>query len=288
MTTIDQLTDVRLHDPAALGRALADRTSGTLPPPGRKLLLIAADHPGRGALGARGDSGAMTDRADLLRRCQVALSRPGVGGFVGTADTVEDLALLGALEGHLVLGSINRSGLPGTVFEADDRCTAYDVAGIVGRGLDGGKLMLRIDPDDPASAAALERAGAAVSGLAAHGKVCLVEPFVAHREGGRLVNELTAEAMVLAVSVASALGNSSAYTWLKVPWVPQLERVLAATTLPCLVLGGEVPDDWGLALERFRQALRPAGARGLVVGRSVLYPRDGDVAAAVDRLVEVL
>ena len=63
-----------------------------------QLFIIAADHPARGALRAGDRPMAMADRADLLERMSLALSRPGVDGVLGTADIVEDLLLLGALE----------------------------------------------------------------------------------------------------------------------------------------------------------------------------------------------
>jgi hypothetical protein len=36
------------------------------------------------------------------------------------------------------------------------------------------------------------------------------------------------------------------------------------------------------------QALAPSTVQGLVLGRSLLYPSDGDVAAAVDNAVKLL
>ncbi len=82
----------------------------------------------------------------------MALARPGVDGVLGTPDIVEDLLLLGALDGKVVIGSMNRGGLPGTAFEIDDRFTAYDAGEHRRHGLDGGKMLLRIDPGDPATA----------------------------------------------------------------------------------------------------------------------------------------
>ena len=79
-----------------------------------------------------------------------ALARPGVDGLLATADIVEDLLLLGALEGKLVFASINRGGLQGSVFEMDDRNTGYDVQGTIEAGFDGAKMLTRIDLDDPA------------------------------------------------------------------------------------------------------------------------------------------
>ena len=118
--------------------------------------MIAADHPARGALRAGERPLAMADRADLLDRLVLALSRPGVNGVLGTPDVLEDLLLLGALDGKVVVGSMNRGGLAGTAFEMDDRFTGYDAAAIAAAGFEGGKMLTRIDPDDPATVATLE------------------------------------------------------------------------------------------------------------------------------------
>jgi hypothetical protein len=230
----------------------------------------------------------MADRADLLERLCVALGRPGVGGVLGTADVLEDLLLLGALEGKVVIGSMNRGGLAETVFEMDDRFTGYDAAAIARMGFDGGKMLLRIDPDDPATAATMQACAQAVSDLAGRKLVAMVEPFIAHRVDGRVRNDLSPEAMMQALTIASGLGTTSAYTWLKVPVVKDMERVMAASTLPALLLGGEVPDDPEVAFAGWRKALRLPNVMGLLAGRSLLYPADGDVAAAVDTAVSLL
>ncbi|MFB4306539.1 aldolase [Actinomadura sp. GTD37] len=289
---ISELTDVRAARPGAIAEAAAARTRRD-GPPGR-LMIVAADHPARGALGAGGDPVAMAGRADLLDRLCTALGRPGVDGVLGTPDVLEDLLLLGVLDDRIALGSMNRGGLAGTSFEIDDRFTAYDADAIAAARLDGGKMLLRVDDADPATAGTLEGCARAVSGLARHGLMAVVEPFVAHRIEGRVRNLLTPEAMIRAVSVASGLGVTSAYTWLKLPVVPEMERVMAATTLPALLLGGDVesgaggPGEPDAVLDGWRRALRIPGVKGLVAGRSLLYPPDGDVGAAVDAAVGVL
>lgn len=288
MRLIEKLTRIRLSDPEAVTRALEHRVPGTSPIDGVPLMVIAADHPARGAMGAGDDPLAMASRESLLRRCLTALSRPGVNGFLGTPDMVEDLALLGALDGKLVWGSMNRAGLQGSRYEIDDRMTAYDARGVVESGLDGGKLLVRIDTNDPATPAMLERAGQAVSSLAVTKKNALVEPFISEVHEGRVVNDLSPDAVIRSIAIASALGNTSARTWLKLPCVPEMERVMEATTLPSLLLGGEVPEDADTALAGWRSALQLPNVVGLVIGRALLFPRDGDVAAAVDKCVEVL
>ena len=255
---------------------------------GDRLMVIALDHPARGALRAGPRALAMADRRDLLDRLGVALSRPGVNGVLGTADILEDLLLLGALDNKVVFGSMNRGGLAGTVFEMDDRFTGYSVAAIERMAFEGGKMLLRIDPDDPTTVNTLEACGRAVSELAARGLVAMVEPFLSHRVEGHIRNELTPEAMIRVISVAAGLGDTSAYTWLKLPVVDEMERVMAASTLPALILGGEVADDQDAMLDSWRRALALPTVKGLVVGRSLLYPRDDDVAGAVDAAVAVL
>ena len=145
--------ETRATRPAARSRSRrpAQAPRPWLGPTGR-LMIIAADHPARGVLAAGDRPMAMANRADLLDRILVALGRPGVDGILGTADIIEDLLLLDALDGKVVLGSMNRGGLPGTAFEIDDRFTGYDAAAIEAAGLDGGKMLLRIDPADPATA----------------------------------------------------------------------------------------------------------------------------------------
>jgi uncharacterized protein len=211
----------------------------------------------------------MTDRGDLLDRLLVALSRPGVNGVLGTPDIVEDLLLLGALDRKVVFGSMNRGGIAGATWTIDDRFTAYDAAAIDAFDFEGGKLLLRIDPADERTPRTLEACAHAVSDLAARRRIAMVEPFW---------SDSSPEGAMRAISIAAALGTTSAYTWLKVPIVDEMERVMAATTLPSLILGGGGP----AAYDAWAHALTLPSVRGLVVGRSLLYPRDDDVAAAVD------
>jgi DhnA family fructose-bisphosphate aldolase class Ia len=253
-----------------------------------KLMVIAADHPARGALRAGSRGLAMADRVDLLDRLCLALSRPGVNGVLGTPDIVEDLLVLGALDGKVVIGSMNRGGLAGTVFEIDDRFTGYDAGSLAAAGFEGGKMLLRIDPDDPATVATVEACARAVSALAEHGLIAMVEPFISHRVDGRVRIDLTPEATIRAMTVAAGLGRTSAYTWLKVPVVEDMERVMAATTLPAVLLGGEVSAAQDAAFDSWRKALKLPTVQGLVIGRSLLYPPDDDVAAAVDTAVGLL
>jgi DhnA family fructose-bisphosphate aldolase class Ia len=281
--------DIRTRRPGAIVEAARRRQRPTsLFNQHGRLMVIAADHPARGALRAGSRALAMGDRVELLDRLCLALSRPGVNGVLGTPDIVEDLLVLGALEGKVVLGSMNRGGLAGTVFEIDDRFTGYDAGALAAAGFEGGKMLLRIDPDDPATVATVQACAQAVSALAEHRLIAMVEPFIAHRVEGRVRIDLTPEATIRAMTVAAGLGRTSAYTWLKVPVVEDMERVMAATTLPAVLLGGEVGAAQDAAFQSWRKALKLPTVQGLVIGRSLLYPPDDDVAAAVDTAVGLL
>jgi hypothetical protein len=283
------ILDVRTRHPEAIAAAAArrQRRPALLGDDGQ-LFIIAADHAARGALRAGDRPMALADRADLLERLSLALSRPGVDGVLGTADIIEDLLLLGVLEDKVVIGSMNRGGLAGTVFEIDDRFTGYDAAAIARMGFDGGKMLFRIDPDDPTTARTMESCARAVSELADHGLMAMIEPFISRRDGGRVRNDLSPDAVTRSVAVASGLGTTSAYTWLKVPVVADLERVLAASTLPALLLGGEVSADQDAVFTQWHKALQIPSVCGLVVGRTLLFPPGDDVAGAVDAAVSLM
>lgn len=107
---LEQLTEIRAREPERVGRGWAERARRPLLGPDGRLLVVAADHSARGALGVRGDGMAMASRTDLLERLANALARPGVDGVLGTADVLDDLLRMGALEGKVVIGSMNRAG----------------------------------------------------------------------------------------------------------------------------------------------------------------------------------
>jgi hypothetical protein len=277
------LLDVRALDPGKVEAAYRARRRRPLLGPDGRLFVVAADHPARGALGAGGDPAAMADRRGLLDRLLVALDNPRVDGVLATPDLVEDLLLLGAVEGKLVIGSINRGGLRGAAWELDDPATAYDADAVAASGLDGGKVLLRIDDADPATLATIRTAAATVTALARRRLPAVVEPLPYTRDAaGRAVLDGDPDRLVRAVTVASALGVTSAYTWLKLPATAHVARAAAATTLPVVLLGGDPGDGADATFAAWERALALPNVHGLMVGRSLLYPRGGDVAAAVE------
>lgn len=284
----EDLTRVRLEDPAAVRRAAERRVRHPGAVYGRQNFIVAADHPARGALSVRGQADAMADRRELLDRLLLALAEPSVDGVLASPDILDDLLLLGALDGKMVFGSMNRGGLSGLVNEIDDRFTGHTAAALNALGADGGKMLTRIHYGDSATVAAMEATARAVNELGELDLIAMVEPFISVTTDGKIGNDLSPEAVIKSAAIAAALGQSSAHTWLKLPVVQDMERVMAATTLPTVLLGGDPsgsPDDifasWG-------RALALPGVQGLTVGRTLLYPHDGNVSAAVRTAASLL
>jgi DhnA family fructose-bisphosphate aldolase class Ia len=127
--------------------------------------------------------------------------------------------------------------------------------------------------------------------MAARQLPVFIEPFISRRVEGTVHNDLSAAAIARSIAIASGLGGTSAYSWLKLPVAEEpddMAWVCETSTLPVVLLGGETNGDQQGAYEKWRRALRMPAVRGLVVGRSLLYPADGDVAGAVDTAVGLL
>ena len=282
------ITEIRVQEPGAIQRAADRRSRRNLIPEDGRLMIIAADHPARGANGVGDRPLAMGNRITLLERLETALARPGVDGLLASPDILEDLLLLGALEDKVVIGSMNRAGLQGAVFELDDQFTGYDAKSCAAMGLNGGKMLTRVALDDPGTLNTLTGTARAVNELSELGLMAMVEPFWSSRVNGKVRNDLSADAVIKSVGVCSALGRTSAYTWMKLPVVPEMERVMESTTLPTVLLGGDPDTDPEETYASWRAALALPAVRGLVVGRTLLYPQDDDVAGAVDTAVSMV
>ena len=280
--------ETRFTNPASIATLAKDRQRRAPLDGSSRLLIIAADHAARGVLNAGNHEDAMWSRYDLLDRLTTALNVPGVDGVLGTPDVIEDLLILRALENKFVFGSMNRGGLPGAIFEMDDRFTGYTPHSIVESKLDGGKMLLRINYEDPGTVTTLAACADAVTQLAASGKVAMLEPFMNQLVNAKPKNVLTTEAIIRSMAIASALGATSAFSWLKIPVLEEMERVVEASTLPIVLLGGERSEHPDELFARWERALKLPGVRGLVVGRNLLYPPDNDVAAAVKTALSLL
>ena len=63
---------------------------------------------------------------------------------------------------------------------------------------------------------------------------------------------------------------------------------MAATTMPTVLLGGDPSGSQDEVFASWQAALALPGVQGLTVGRTLLYPRDGDVTAAVATAASLL
>jgi DhnA family fructose-bisphosphate aldolase class Ia len=295
----EAITDVRVRQPAFADGEADRRARRRVLVPDGKLVILAADHPGRASLRIQDDPLAMANRHELLARILRVLSHPGIDGFMSTPDIVEDLLILGGLirerggqsplDERLLIGCMNRGGLPGTVWEIDDSFTAFTTRRMLVLGMDGGKFMVRIDPTDRGSLATIEACVRAMGELAESSLLSFLEPLPVVRDNGTYRVVRTARALTEAVSAASAWGASSLYTWIKLPTCPEFERVARATTLPLVLLGGEAVGDARPVLEDLRRGMTAgSNVRGAMIGRNVLYPGADDpraVAAGVAAII---
>lgn len=284
----EKLRQTRATNPEAIAQAYKGRKRREILQGDGKIFIIAADHTARGALGVRDDATAMADRYELLNRLAIALRNPGCDGVLATPDILDDLALLGLLEGKLAVASMNRVGLKGAAFEMDDRFASHNFEAIRREGLDMAKTLTRINFEDQNTAKTLEYTANAINDAVAAKTPILVEPFISKWVNGKIVNDLSTEATILSVTISSGLGASSQYTWLKLPVVENMAEVMRSTTLPTLLLGGDPVGDPADTYKLWGEALKLPGVRGLMVGRSLLYPQDGDVEGAIATAVELV
>src|SRR6476469_1259564 len=172
-----RILQARLSEPQSLRRALADRPRRPLLPDDQRLVVLAADHTARGMVAAGSDPLAAADRRGLLSRLLIGLENPLVDGVMASADILEELAILGALDHRLAIGTMNRGGIIGASWELDDRSTAYDADHVAEAGLDGGKMLLRLEMTDAGVARTIELAARLTTALADHSLMAMIEPL---------------------------------------------------------------------------------------------------------------
>lgn len=288
-----RLTETRVGDPDHALRVASVRVRRKVLAPRGRLNLLAADHPARSVTRVGEAPVAMADRREYLSRILRVLASPRVDGVMATMDVLEDLLSIdgylrdaGApplLDERLLIASLNRGGLAGSAWELDDPMTGPTPAACSAWRLDGAKVLLRVDERDPASLRTIEATARAVSECNALRLPMFLEPLPVTRTEKGIVVVKTGPALARLAGVASALGDSSRYMWLKLPYCDGYETVARSTTLPILLLGGESAGDPAPFLQQLGSALRAgANVRGALVGRNVLFPGDEDPLAMAE------
>ena len=293
---LTRLTEIRVHDPEYAFRVAGSRQRRVALTTDGKLNILAADHPARRVTGVGSNSLGMADRRDYLARIVRVLMGGAVDGVMATMDIIEDLLILDDLLGHdgflkdkLLIASLNRGGLAGSIWEMNDPMTGASPETCAAWNLDGAKILMRLCDDEPDSLKTMVASASAIRETNALHIPMFLEPLpVVKTEKGYQVVK-TADALAKLVGVASSLGDSSRYLWLKLPYCENYEVVARATTLPILLLGGESAGDPTAFLREVAAGMAAgANVRGALVGRNVLYPGDDDplaVAEAVGKII---
>jgi hypothetical protein len=296
---IAKITELRLINPEYPFHAAEDRLRPDRVAPRGKLNILAADHPARRVTKVGDNPIAMADRQDYLARILRVLMSENVDGLMATMDILEDLFTLDGLiraaggpsllDGKVLIGSLNRGGLAGTCWELDDPITGLSPKACADWRLDGAKILLRLGDDDPGSLKTIIASAQAISECNALRLTMFLEPLPVAKTGAAWTVQKNPEALAKIAGVASALGDSSRYLWLKLPYCEGYETVARATTLPILLLGGESAGNPEPFLNELASALNAGpNVRGALVGRNVLYPGDEDplaMASAVGGII---
>lgn len=293
--TMAQLTSLRVNGWDPLRDYAAERPRRSELTVDGKLVILAADHPARMVTSVGDDPLRMGLRAEYLGRIARVLESGFVDGLMGTPDILEEIMALDALRlesggasllaGKALIGCMNRGGLAGTTFEMDDTFTAFTAARMAQMGLEGAKLMFRLEPQEYASGRTITSCARAIDDCLDHRLTVFLEALVVRYDAGKYVVDNSVEAQVKVCGVASGLGKSSWRTWLKLPYSVDLPRVAQATTCPILLLGGPAAGDPACILGEFAQGMAAGGnVRGALIGRNVLYPGQDDPTEIVRQL----
>jgi DhnA family fructose-bisphosphate aldolase class Ia len=293
------ITDVRVSSPEDVYEHAATRKRrATLTRQG-KLVILAADHPGRNITKSGDDELVMGNRQQYLGRVLRVVTADDVDGFMATPDVVEDCLIADMLvqraggpsflDEKVILGSMNRGGLAGTIFEMDDTFTSFSAESIAELNLDGAKLMLRLDPESSESGDTIYYSSQAINDCVDLGLPIFIEPLAVKGREDKHKAVKEAGPLIKMAGVASALGKTSLSSWLKMPYCDGYDRVAKATTLPILMLGGESRGDPTPVIAEFAEGMKAgANVRGALCGRNILFPGHDDpraVAAAVATVV---
>ena len=290
---LEQLTELRVSDPELPLRVARERRRREKLAPAGRLNILASDHPARRVTRVGSDPLRMADRREYLARTLRVLQSEVVDGVLATMDIIEDLLVVhhlmqkaggpAFLDGKLLIASLNRAGLLGSSWEIDDPVSGPSPAACAEWGLDGTKVLLRLCDSEPDSLKTLLATVRAVSEQNALRLPMFLESLPVEKvEGGYRIIK-TAEELARTAGAAAALGDSSRYLWLKLPYCENYEMVARSTTLPILLLGGEPVGDVRPFLRELAAGLKAGpNVRGALVGRNVLFPGDGDPLAAAD------
>jgi len=294
-----RLTDIRVNEPERVTEAARNRVRRHVFTTDGKLNIVAADHPARATISAGSMATAMANRYELLARIIRILQCDTMDGVLAGIDILDELLMVdsmrkergesGVLDGKVLIGSLNRGGLPGTAWELDDTLTGPTPEACSRAGFDAVKILLRIDKMNPDSNRTLMYCVEMIREATRLRMPMFLEPLAVKLNNGRYTVSTDPEAYIELLGVASALGDSSRYLWLKLPYMSDYTSVIRATTLPVVLLGGDRSSTTLEMITQLEKALSTGHqVRGVMYGRNLLFPGENDpllIAEAIGGLV---
>lgn len=298
---MDLLNDTRVYRPHLVEEAARERKRRSELTKEGRLVILAADHPARNVTNVGSAPVAMGDRLDYLGRILRVLAASDIDGVMATPDIIEDLLLVdyllkengkkGLLDERVLIGCMNRSGLAGVEYEMDDRMTAFTAERMHQLGMDGAKMMFRLDTGHYSrySVQTLAYCAEAIKECNELDLPVFLEPLPVVKTDSGYQVKMEANELIKTIGIGSALGDSSQRLWLKIPYVPEYYRVARATTLPILMLGGASKGTPVDTIQNFERGMGEGyNVRGAMVGRNVLYPGKDDPAAVASAVCDVV
>ncbi|MHA1291837.1 MAG: Cgl0159 family (beta/alpha)8-fold protein [Promethearchaeota archaeon] len=268
------------------------------------LVIIAADHPARRVTNVGSDELAMGDRQQYLGRIVRVLMLDEIDGVMTTPDIMDDLFILNYLfkqkggksflDNKILIGCTNRGGLSGSTYEMDDAVTAYTIEDINNLGLDGAKMMFRLDLETNMarySQRTLETCSKMIRECNKYNLPVFLEPLPVERQrDGNYIVKMNSDDLIKTIGIATALGGFSYNIWLKIPYVENYEYVVRSTSNPILMLGGASTGNPTDILENFEKGLGcGSNVCGCLLGRNLLFPGFDDpraVGLAVSKIIK--
>ena len=253
--------------------------------PHRELIIAAADHNARMINEYKGNPIGLSNRREYLARLVRMLQSDQVDGVEAAPDVMEDLIILNYLwkqagkkaflQNKMLIGTVNRGGLKGTVWELDDMRTCFTVSRIAALRMDGVKFMLRVNPMEADSQKTVEYCAQTITEAAEYGLPVFIEVIYLTTENGRYVMKMDSESLCKVVGVAGALGCTGANKWLEVPVNQEYAIPVGATTGTVLVCPDEREDESFEVIKEYTEQIGTAyNVRGILLGRNVMFSED--------------
>jgi len=257
----------------------------------RGALILAADHTARMNTEVGNNPYALLNRKELLSRIVRLLMTEYVDGVLVIPDVLDEILIanyilkerfgISLIDDKFIIASINRGGLKGSVFELDDKVTAYTPEDVKRLGLDATKVLLQLDKDNYYTSNTLTYITEVARKTLDLDIPLFIEVFPVKRVNNEYKFTGDPYELASAINVAAALGYSSVNKLLKVPYVHDFKIVAESTTLPIYLLGGGS----GKAKDFVHQLNEAMNAGdnvvGAIIGRNILFPIDINPIEAV-------